>query len=128
MSQPPPEALASWLAVFTYLCVAITSVIVAVKHITGRSSRTEITGQPLEVKEASSFATKPELNSLENRTSGEIHQLHGRISGLRTEMSDKVQGLESRLEAKIGALEERIDGIPQATIELLKTIKEYHKS
>lgn len=113
----PPAGFSSFVENIAYIAVTISAVIVAWKQLTGKGNKTEISNKPVLVREDAGFATKPELNAVENRMNGEVHQLHGRISGVRSELNAKVDGIDKR-----------IDEIPQRTIELLKTVKEYHKS
>lgn len=114
---PSADALKSFVEVVAYIAVTITAVIVAWKHLTGKGNEVKLTPSPVEVREATTFATKPELNAVATRLDGDIHELHGRISSVRKDLTNQ-----------IGAFDKRVDEIPQRTIELLKTVKEYHKS
>ena len=120
VSSPPPEHIKLWLEVFFYILGGVAcfvGLLVGIKNLhSPKIPEIKVSPQPIDVREAISYATKPELNALENRLGGEIHQLHGRVSGVRSELGEKID-----------ALEQRIDEIPHRVITLLKDLKEYHK-
>lgn len=85
-------------------------------RIAGKGKKIEIANEEVTVREATAYATKAELGDFESKFRRDIHELHGRISSVRTELSGKLDAMDARL-----------DAVPQRTIELLKTIKEYHQ-
>lgn len=90
---PTPEALASWLAVLTYLCVTIAAVVVAWRYVSGRSDATVIKPQPLIVKGADDFATKPELAGLAKKMDDEL----GRERSARKRIHEEIAGLQGEV-------------------------------
>lgn len=103
-ASPSPEALKQWLEVVLYIAGSIATCAIAWSYITGRSGKTSIDNQPIEVKAHAGSVTREEYD-----------QTHGRISRERDELKREIHRVETASEKRTDKLEEKIDENTTAT-------------
>lgn len=103
-ASPSPEALKQWLEVVLYIAGSIATCAIAWSYLTGRSGKTSIDNQPIEVKAHSGHATRQELQ-----------EAHGRISRERDQLKSEISRVETAGEKRTDKLEAKIDENTTAT-------------
>lgn len=126
LSTPPVAQLGQWMMIFFYLSGAIGAVIgcaVGVKKLRAREGNP----QPFEVREHKEYATKEELQKVDQR----VHELDARIEtnfrDLDKKRSTSIAGLHDDLRTTTAAMNARIDAVPAATIALLNETRQLHR-
>ncbi len=122
-SAPDAQFLKDWLEVLIYICGIIATTAIAWRYLTGSASRTELTNRTVKVQAHTDAVTQQQLLETHGRISRERKEIDARAHKLEQEMKD----LGGKLDDQTKEINERIDSIPQKTIELLKTVKEYHR-
>lgn len=118
-STPAATELASWLSVLFYLGGFIATVIGGAVGIKSLREGPVVPPQPFVVQEHQGMVGR-----------GDIDQIHGRIKRERMELDEALKQLREedkvlrlQLDTKISELEDRIDGVPERTINLLRSTK-----
>lgn len=88
--SPAPEALESWLKTLFWLAGGVAAVMHCYRLATGKASTTTVSPQPLIVKGADDFATKPELHSLAKKMDDEL----GRERSARKKIHEEIADLQ----------------------------------
>lgn len=106
-ASPTPESLKAWLEVFLYICGIIAAGSVAWAHLTNRASKTEIDGQPLEVKAHAGVVNREELR-----------QVHGRIDRERREIDAAIALVAIQAEKRADKMDGKLDENTKLTSEM----------
>lgn len=106
-TSPDPLAIKQWLEVIAWLAGIAVAVAGAWKLLSGSPHRSEIVGQPLEVKAAPGIASAEELR-----------QVHGRIAREREEVEAQIARVEQATERRLDKLETKIDDNTRLTAEM----------
>lgn len=109
-ASPSPQALKEWLEVLAYLCGIVAAVAIAWNQLTGRSSKTELGSQPIEVRAAAELVSKREHQSQMEKIEKEL----GRHAARRSEIYD-VQAAQG---GDIKALKESVAGTKETVGKL----------
>ncbi|MCX6953105.1 MAG: hypothetical protein NTV51_13205 [Verrucomicrobia bacterium] len=125
-TSPSPEALKTWLEVLFYVVGGITACVALWKMLSGRAERTEISGQPIEVRAAADLVSKAdhekhlaeikaelgrhaarraEIYEEQAAQGGDIKALKAEVAGTK----DNLAKVEGKIDANT-ALTSRIDG------------------
>lgn len=110
-STPPPAALASFLEVAFYLVGLFTACLVAYRHLTGKSEKSDVGPQPFIVKSHQEQVTKADLDKLE-------YELHGRAKRERNEINQQIERVESQQDKRLDTLTEDLKQNTSMTAEL----------
>jgi hypothetical protein len=115
-----------WIKAALYAVPTIASVVTAWAVLTGRAAKTEISGQPVEVKGAVRLATWEELEAVSER----IDKLDGELESIRNSVVESERRLQQEASRRAANLHKRIDdmdkdigNVPARTIALLKETK-----
>lgn len=109
--SPDPAAIKQWLEVVAWLAGIAVAVAGAWKLFSGTPHRSEIVGQPLEIKAAPGVASADEMK-----------QVHGRIARERQEIEAQIARVEQVTERRLDKLEGKIDDNTKLTAEMSGTL------
>lgn len=116
-ASPSPQVLKDWLEVVLYLCGIILAVAGVWKLVTHGASKTEISGQPIDVRQHPGTVTRDEWE-----------QTHGRISRERREIDAEIKRVELAAEKRADRVEAKLDGNTAMTAEMQGEVKHMNQT
>lgn len=126
LAQAQPATFNDWVANAFYVVGLITAVVILYQRLRPKPRETAITGQPLEVRAASDYATKGELRSLELRVDRITDEVRTGFTELDRKRSVSIAGLHDDLDAKTTMLrsdvKQDIHGVHTRINEVLSSV------
>jgi hypothetical protein len=137
----PPAGFVAFASSFMYVIVSLAAIVGLWQMLRPKSAdKTEISGQPIEVREHEAFATRVEHRELAARVDQEL----GRERGARKLIHEQISRLQANiakieadnaaqtravneLKAGFGEMNGRVDAIPHRTIDLFAKTKQLHQ-
>ena len=146
-TQPPADALASWLSVLMYLAGLVAAVSVAWHFLTGAASRRTITPDPLTVSAAKEYVPRPEFDrhrqEVDERFTAataarkKLHEAHERIgrelaslhvtaehtSKEINQLREQLTNADERHDKALDKIHDRIDHLPARIAEQMRALR-----
>lgn len=116
-AAPSGTALKDTLEVVFYLAGLVAAVAVAWGYLTGRSSKTEISNQPIDVRAHPGVVTAAELK-----------QVHGRIERERAEINAAIRSVAEASEKRTDKLEDALHENSKITSEMSGEVRQINQS
>lgn len=116
-ATPTPESLKAWLEVFAYLCGIIAAAAVAWSYLTQRGTKTELLGQPIDVRQHAGTVTREELK-----------QVHGRIERERRDIDASIAAVAAAAEKRADRTDAKLDENTAVTQRMSGEVSQINQS